>query len=100
MINRTTSSRMLWLAGGLGLALLLPTSAFAIFPPVIPGQITTVTQIPVDKPVVITGDPTPPPVVDPPAHKTPEPAAFVSGLMGLAVGVYFLRRKKVQPCAG
>ena len=95
MSSQTGRGRSWRLAGLLGLTLLAPTSAFAIFPPVIQPPTVTVTKVPVDPPVVIQGDPGPPPVVAPPVVRTPEPATLVTGLIGLVFGRRLLRRQKV-----
>ena len=98
MTARTGRRRMRWLAGVLGIAplLLAPSALYAIFPPVIqdPGSTVVVpVVVPTVKPIVVpAGDPDPTPVV---THRTPEPASIVTGLMGLALGVCFLRRKRL-----
>lgn len=105
MTTRVGHRRMWWLAGVLALAplMLAPSSAMALFPPVISTPapvvvIPTTVPAPVANPVgVIVGEPEQPPIVDPPVTaKTPEPATLVTGLIGLAFGSRFLRRKKVQ----
>jgi PEP-CTERM motif len=95
MATRSGRSRMRWIAGALAsVAVLAPVSAFAIFPPVIQKPTVSVTGVKVQPIVTIQGGHVPPPVVVPPAATTPEPATIVTGLMGLALGGYFLRKKK------
>jgi hypothetical protein len=87
---------MRWIAAVLAsVVVLAPTSAFAIFPPVIQQQptvsITGVKSSPA--PVVkIQGGQTPPPVTTTAA--TPEPSTIVTGLISLALGGLLLRKKK------
>jgi hypothetical protein len=82
-------------------ALLLPATASAIFPPVLPtgsGTLPTGSggTLPTGSGTLptggTTGDPVPPTV-----HKTPEPATYVTALIGIAlVGAWALRRKRKE----
>ena len=109
MTVRSSRRMKCWMAGLLGMApvLLVPSSAFAIFPPIFHTATVTPTPIVVPTPVVVAG--TPDPIIpvkvvglpDPPPEtpvavaSTPEPATIVTGLMGLLFGGgYALRRKK------
>lgn len=100
MNARTGRRRTRWLAGVLGLAslLLAPSAVYAIFPPVIPDpapSVVTPVVVPTVNPIVVpAGGPVDPPVT---TASTPEPASIITGLMGLAVGAYYLRRKKMVP---
>lgn len=88
-----TGGRRKWttaLVLGIAPLLLVPTPAFAIFPPVILQPRVGITGVP-DPPIVIHP---PPPVVVPPVARTPEPTTLVTGLIGLAFGGCMLRRKK------
>jgi hypothetical protein len=86
--------RMKWLAGLLApIAFLTPASAFAIFPPVIQQPTVTITSVKSDPVVHVQGGGGTP-VVIPPTVNTPEPATIVTGLISLALGGYFLRKKK------
>jgi hypothetical protein len=97
MVTRSGRSRMRWIAGVLAsIPVLAPVSASAIFPPVVQKPTVSVTGVKVQPPPIVSiqGGHVPPPVVVPPAATTPEPATIVTGLMGLALGGYFLRKKK------
>jgi hypothetical protein len=102
MATRSGRRRMRWIAGVLAsIPVLAPVSASAIFPPVVqkPAPTVSVTGVKAQDPptVSIQGGHVPPPPTTTTTAATPEPTTIVTGLMGLALGSYFLRKKKPVP---